>query len=71
MVERSLEGETMRDFSKATLAKLNFRFIQIVGTTVIPGDGDLPMASGTRGYKVVDDGTSRIWTHAQVMEAAA
>jgi len=71
MVERSLEGQTMRDFSKAPHAKLNAKGILVIRTTVLPGEGDFPMVNGTRGYVVNDNGTQRIWTHAQVMSAAA
>jgi hypothetical protein len=71
MVERSQEGRTMRDFTQKTHGKLNGRFIWIKGTTVIPAEGDNSMANGTRGYVVDDNGTGRIWTHAQVLAAAS
>ena len=60
----------MRDFSSSTLASLAARGIRIVGMTVIPSAGDLPFATGTRGYRVDDNGCGRIWTFAQVKEAA-
>lgn len=60
----------MRDFSRKTLAALASKGITLYGTTVIPGAGDLPFATGDRGYKVNDNGCGRIWTFAQVQEAA-
>ena len=60
----------MRDFSKSTLAALAARGIRVVGLTVIPSDGDLPFATGSRGYRVDDNGCGRIWTFAQVKGAA-
>lgn len=60
----------MRDFSKSTLAALADRGIRVVGLTVIPSDGDLPFATGSRGYRVDDNGCGRIWTFAQVKGAA-
>ena len=71
MVERNLEGHAMKDFAKATHRNLNTKGIWVIRTTVLPGDGKLPMASGKRGYVIVDNDTQRIWTHAQVMAAAA
>ena len=60
----------MRDFSAATLRRLARKSITIVGLTVIPGQGDLPFATGDRGYKVSDNGRGCVWTFAQVLEAA-
>ena len=60
----------MNDFSKKTLNALAKRGIRIAGLTVIPGEGDLPFATGERGYLVEDNGTGRVWTWRQVMAAA-
>jgi hypothetical protein len=60
----------MRDFSSKTLRGLAARGIEVTGLTVIPGSGDLPFATGERGYRVNDNGCSRIWTFNQVLEAA-
>jgi hypothetical protein len=60
----------MRDFSSSTLRLLARKGIAIVGTTVIPGEGDMPFATGSRGYRVDDNGCGRIWTFQQVLEAA-
>lgn len=60
----------MRDFSRNTVAALARKGITVIGTTVIPAAGDLPFASGERGYRVNDNGCGRIWTFTQVMEAA-
>lgn len=54
----------------AFIAALARKGIRIYGTCVIPGEGDLPFATGSRGYKVDDNGCGRIWTFAEVMEAA-
>lgn len=60
----------MRDFSSSTLKALAARGIRVVGLTTIPGAGDLPFATGSRGYRIDDNGCGRIWTFAQVLEAA-
>lgn len=60
----------MSDFDKRTIKALARRGIKVMGLTVIPGSGPLPMASGSRGYCVDDNGTHRVWTFAQVLDAA-
>jgi len=60
----------MNDFSKKTLAALARKGITLLGLTVIPGAGDLPFASGERGYRISDNGCGRILSFAQMMEAA-
>lgn len=61
----------MRDFSAATRRALASKGISIVGLTVIPNPAsDMPFATGERGYSVNDNGCGRIWTFAQVQEAA-
>lgn len=61
----------MNDFSRSTLRALARKGIRIIGLTVIPNmASDMPFATGDRGYKVDDNGCGRIWTFAQVMEAA-
>lgn len=60
----------MRDFNRSTLSSLARKGIRVLGTVVIPSSGDLPFASGQRGYRVDDNGCGRIWTFTQVMEAA-
>jgi hypothetical protein len=61
----------MRDFSASTLRKLARNGVRVLGTTVIPADGNLPFANGTRGYRVDDNGCGRILAHAQVLGLAA
>ena len=61
----------MLDFSAATRRALARKGIAIHGTCVIPTQDDpTPFANGERGYKVADNGCGRIWTHAEVLEAA-
>jgi hypothetical protein len=60
----------MNDFSKKTLAALARKGIRLVGLTVIPGQGDMPFANGSRGYKLDDNGCLRIRSFAEVMELA-
>ena len=60
----------MCDFSSKTLRALAARGVRVIGTCVIPASGDLPFANGSRGYRVDDNGCGRIWTFAQVLEAA-
>ncbi len=61
---------TARDFSAQTLASLNAGGIRIIGITSIPGDGPMPWANSSRGYSMDDNGCGRIWSHAEVLEAA-
>lgn len=60
-----------RDFSAATRRALARRGIRLLSTTVIPAAGTLGFARGDRGYFVDDRGCGRVWTHRQVLEAAA
>ena len=60
----------MNDFNKRTLKALARRGIRLIGLTVIPGSGSMPMASGARGYCVDDNGTHRVWAFQQVLDAA-
>lgn len=61
----------MSDFSRATLRSLACKGITLVGLTLLPGTGSLPYATGERGYLMADNGTGRVWTFRQVLEAAA
>lgn len=60
----------MRDFNRSTLNGLARKGIAIMGLTVIPADGALPFANGSRGYRVNDNGCGRVWSHAEVLEAS-
>lgn len=61
----------MSDFSRSTLRALSRKGIRIVGLTIIPNmSSDMPWANGDRGYNVDDNGCGRVWTFAQVLEAA-
>lgn len=61
----------MADFSRSTLRALSRKGIRVIGLTVIPNmASDMPFATGDRGYKVDDNGCGRVWTFAQVVEAA-
>lgn len=59
-----------RDFSKRTLNSLTREGIRIYGVQTVPGEGPMPMANGTRGYKVDDNGTGRVLDHAGVLAEA-
>lgn len=61
----------MKDFSKKTISALTSKGITLTGLTVIPGTGDLPFATGERGYILNDNGCQRILLFAQVLELAA
>lgn len=61
----------MKDFSRKTISSLTSKGITLIGLTVIPGTGDLPFATGERGYILNDNGTQRVMLFAQVMELAA
>lgn len=60
----------MNDFSSATKRALARKGIRVIGLTVIPGAGDVPFATGERGYRLDDNGCHRIFSFTQVMEAA-
>jgi hypothetical protein len=59
-----------RDFSKSTLRALAKKGVEIIDVTVIPGEGSMPYANGSRGYSVNDNGTGRVWSFSQVLAAA-
>jgi hypothetical protein len=59
-----------RDFSPKTLRALRAKGIELIGVQALPGAGELPWADAARGYVVVDDGCAKVWTFAQVLEAA-
>ena len=59
----------MRDFSKTTLAKLAQRGITVLRAQAAPAfDGDETFSG--RVYQIVEDGCSKMRSHAQVMEMA-
>jgi hypothetical protein len=61
----------MRDFSAATLRLLARKGIRVLRPVAIPDMASaMPFANATRGYSVDDNGCGRIWTFAQVKEAA-
>jgi len=57
----------MNDFSRKTIAALARKGIRIVGLCVIPGTGDLPFATGERGYRLDDNDCGRIRSFAEVL----
>ena len=60
----------MRDFSPATRSALAARGIRVLGAVTIPASGDLPFATGSRGYRLDDNGCGKIRTFAEVLEMA-
>ncbi len=61
----------MRDFSAKTVAALARKGISILRPVAIPNTAsDMPWATADRGYSIDDNGCGRIWTFAQVLEAA-
>ena len=59
-----------RDFSAKTLRALTKRGIEIVSVQMLPSAGNMPWANAERGYLVSQDGCGKVWTFAQVLEAA-
>lgn len=59
-----------RHFDRSTVRALSKRGIEVIGLTTIPGDGPMPWANGQTGYQVSDNGTGRIFTHAQLRAIA-
>ena len=68
------KGDAMnaaKDFSKATIKNLARKGIRVVGSQLLPDGGSpMPWANPSPGYLVDDNGTGRVWTHRQVLEAA-
>lgn len=61
----------MRDFSSATIRALAKRGVTVLRATVIPDPAsDMPFATGERGYVVDDNGCGRVWSFAEVLQAA-
>lgn len=61
----------MRDFSAATLRQLARKGIRLIGLQALPDmSSAMPYANAARGYVVDDNGCGRVWTFAQVREAA-
>lgn len=62
----------MRDFTSKTRNALAFKGIRVLGLTVIPNpNSDMLFATGDRGYRIDDNGCSRVATFSQVLEMAA
>lgn len=59
-----------RDFSAKTLRSLCANGIELVGTQMLPGAGDMPLANAERGFVVNDNGCGKVWTFSQVLGAA-
>lgn len=61
----------MNDFSKKTIAALARKGVTLIGLTVIPNaNSDMPFATGSRGYRVNDNGCGRIWTFGEMLAKA-
>lgn len=61
----------MGDFTATTTRRLAARGIRVIGLQAIPDMASaMPYANATRGYVVDDNGCGRVWTHAEVLEAA-
>jgi len=60
----------MKDFSAFTRSALAAKGIHIMGLIALP-DANGSFANCQRGYRVNDNGCGRIWTHAEVITAAA
>jgi hypothetical protein len=59
-----------RNFSAKTLRSLSRKGIEVIGTQLLPNmKSDLPWADPDLGIVVADNGTSRVWTFSQVLEA--
>lgn len=57
----------MNDFSASTLRSLARKGIRLIGLQALPTGR---FAEYDRGYVVDDNGCGRVWTFAQVIEAA-
>jgi hypothetical protein len=68
--ECKMNTAAQRDFSAKTHKALAAKGIKMLSTQAIPGAGEMPWANASRGYFVDDNGTGKVWTHEQVLEAA-
>jgi len=59
----------MKDFNAKTVRILSRKGITIIGTTFLP-DENGSFFNGRRGYQINDNGTGRIWTWHDVINAA-
>ena len=61
----------MNDFSRKTLKALAAKGIKLTGLQAIPDmSSSMPYANATRGYVMNDNGTGRVWSHAEVLAHA-
>lgn len=58
-------------FSSQTVKALARKGIRIVGLTMIPGEGDMPCATGETGYKLDNNGQGQIRTYREVLALAS
>lgn len=60
-----------RNFSAKTLRTLSRKGIEVIGTQLLPNlASDLPWADPDLGIVISDNGTGRVLTFRQVLEAA-
>jgi len=55
----------MTYFDRQTTRQLSARGIEIVGRVAIPDDNGI-FATGNTAYRIVDNGTAKIWTWQEV-----
>ena len=61
-----------RHFNAKTIKALTRKGISIIGLTAIPDmSSDMPCANAETGYVINDNGTGKVWTFRQVLNAAA
>ena len=61
-----------RHFNAKTIKALAKKGISITGLTAIPDmSSDMPYANAETGYIINDNGTGKVWTFRQVMNAAS
>ena len=57
-------------FSSKTIKALAKKGISIDGLTYLPGEGDMPFATGETGYKLNNNGQRQIRRHMEVVAMA-
>ena len=62
-------SKDMKDFNAKTRRILANKGIQLIGIFAIP-DSKSSFANARRAYRVNDNGTGRVWTYHEVIDAA-
>lgn len=66
----SAHHSVAKDFSAKTRRALASKGVTVIGSQLLPGDGDMPWANAIQGYLVDDNGEGRVLTFSGVLKRA-